>query len=1058
MQKRTFIFLLAISLIGPFSTVGKWSWQEIPVEITETGDFKWKPEPYQYSPGNIIRYIDYENGDDTNSGTSPTSPWKHHPWDPEATANAIKATGIDTYVFKRGSIYRGRLIARESGRVQNPIRLTSNPDWGNGEAFFYGSERVISQWYRGRHPDMPEEDTVWYTDLSYAPRCVWLIDGTTITSLALARTPNWQISDSNHVKSEWWQWQRTGTSETDTGKYQMAIDSIHLTMPRDYYVGGLIYSSWFLPGMPYASKVLDFDEVRKIITFTPPPSPWSYAYVRSGDAYYFEDKPQYLDTTGEFWFDKAGDGGRLYVRLPEEKDPNSCMIEAASRSQLIGLTDCSNITISGLTFRFTNVHWDLTARIENPDVTCAVIRMRKGSGTGITVKNCIFEYVNKAVRIEPLTDTTQDAITINDNQIQHTSHAAIEVLGRSNVEVYRNKLYDIANNNASGSDAQSILLDSTFCADVAGNIVHFTYGAGMHVGNGGKPLNRTFVHHNKISDPMLSICDAGGITIDSGGPTYVYCNISGNPGGLRYGFKERWGHSYYFGATHGKTFFFNNVAWGEHNEIKSPESNIGALFELYGMENVNFNNTFYKFERAFMRGQIEAERNSYIGNLLIDISDYYFSHPGVLTQSSSYERPEPVYDSQTIAYAHNVFFGPAPKHFAAFEPKFDTYCKTIDEFRKALKRYKVLCAHVGIELDRDPMIDAERHDFRLKENSPATDKGAKVFVPFPLYTTIGEWHFHRNNTDPTHCIDDHWYVAPYYPERPRNYKDMPRFPLTAVGVNSSDYHFGFLESWTESALHLNGIDQYAFISHKNLTRDIKYGLNYTDSVTISGEEIVSANMDTNNFIIEVYFKTGKNHTGGCFVAKYPGNTGYVLGIDKYGNVELVIGDGESNIARRCSRSAVNDGAWHHVIAEIDRSDDEGMHLYIDGKLSDGIFEGIMPTGSLNNTGDLLVGGGPGMVHFAGALDFLRISRGTLADAQTTIEELYAWQFTDGPHFFDIMGKPVMGKLRDAGAFEGDSIVVAIEPKHSFGTEAARSSGVPSTLKSAAEMGIKAGKE
>jgi len=38
---------------------------------------------------------------------------------------------------------------------------------------------------------------------------------------------------------------------------------------------------------------------------------------------YLEDKPQYLDSPGEFWFDKKGKGGRLYLRLPGDRDPNT---------------------------------------------------------------------------------------------------------------------------------------------------------------------------------------------------------------------------------------------------------------------------------------------------------------------------------------------------------------------------------------------------------------------------------------------------------------------------------------------------------------------------------------------------------------------------------------------------------------------------------------------------------------------------------------------------------------------------------------------------------------
>lgn len=54
-------------------------------------------------------------------------------------------------------------------------------------------------------------------------------------------------------------------------------------------------------------------------------------------------------------------------------------------------------------------------------------------------------------------------------------------------------------------------------------------------------------------------------------------------------------------------------------------------------------------------------------------------------------------------------------------------------------------------------------------------------------------------------------------------------------------------------------------------------------------------------------------------------------------------------------------------------------------------------------------------YFRGAIDFLRVSRGTLADAKTMIDELYAWQF-NGPFLRDFRGMSPEGK-RDAGALE-----------------------------------------
>jgi hypothetical protein len=63
-----------------------------------------------------------------------------------------------------------------------------------------------------------------------------------------------------------------------------------------------------------------------------------------------------------------------------------------------------------------------------------------------------------------------------------------------------------------------------------------------------------------------------------------------------------------------------------------------------------------------------------------------------------------------------------------------------------------------------------------------------------------------------------------------------------------------------------------------------------------------------------------------------------------------------------------------------------------------------------------VGGTPDGRFLDGTLDFLRIAHGTLEDAHTTIEELYAWEF-DGPFLRDFTGRKPAGTRRAAGAIE-----------------------------------------
>ena len=175
-------------------------------------------------------------------------------------------------------------------------------------------------------------------------------------------------------------------------------------------------------------------------------------------------------------------------------------------------------------------------------------------------------------------------------------------------------------------------------------------------------------------------------------------------------------------------------------------------------------------------------------------------------------------------------------------------------------------------------------------------------------------------------------------------------------------------------------------------------------------------MGTNNFLIEAFLRTEAGHTGGTIVAK-AADAGYVLDIDQQGRARLTLRLGGKE---RCSRSGsvpVNDGGWHHVVAEVDRGARQGIALYVDGVRADGQWSGRMPLAdaSLSNTADFLVGKSPAGNYLAGALDFLRVSRGTLADAETTIEELYEWQF-NGPFLKDFTGNEPVGK-RDAGAIE-----------------------------------------
>jgi hypothetical protein len=166
-------------------------------------------------------------------------------------------------------------------------------------------------------------------------------------------------------------------------------------------------------------------------------------------------------------------------------------------------------------------------------------------------------------------------------------------------------------------------------------------------------------------------------------------------------------------------------------------------------------------------------------------------------------------------------------------------------------------------------------------------------------------------------------------------------------------------------------------------------------------------------LIEIVFRTSPDLKNATLVSKM-GDAGYELDVDNAGSITLALKSGGDNGAVSAD-VPVNDGAWHHVIAEVDRDDGVGT-IYVDGVEVASDQLGLAPGASLLNTADVLVAKGADGRFFSGSIDFLRICQGTLADARTSIEELYDWEF-DGPFLRDFAGSEPEGAGRDAGAFE-----------------------------------------
>jgi hypothetical protein len=247
------------------------------------------------------------------------------------------------------------------------------------------------------------------------------------------------------------------------------------------------------------------------------------------------------------------------------------------------------------------------------------------------------------------------------------------------------------------------------------------------------------------------------------------------------------------------------------------------------------------------------------------------------------------------------------------------------------------------------------------------------------------------------------------------------YPLKGVNVEAADYVRGPLEDWIPGALNFSAAKkQYATLAHADLMkpfsfRDLRLSRHEggkPEPFTIEGEALKNPQVYTSNLLIEIYFKTTAGHTGGLLLEKRKGN-GYTLMIGPTGRLSFSVnGGGAAAVVE--SKAQVNEGQWHHAIVEADRQT-KTLTVYVDGR-KDASARGVDGSVSLANDGDVNVGGTPEGRFLDGTLEFLRIAHGTLVDADTTIEELYGWEF-DGPFLRDFTGRKPVGGRRNAGAIE-----------------------------------------
>ncbi|MBI5723033.1 MAG: hypothetical protein HZA50_03665 [Planctomycetes bacterium] len=1053
-------------LVPPAAKAGAkaYSWQQQHAKVLPSGNLEWTPRPFVFEKGDSVRYIDFVAGDDLKDGKTQQSAWKHHPWDAAASGEAKACRGINTYVFKGGVVYRGALKAAESGEPGNLIRLTSDPSWGQGEAVFYGSTQIKGGWKKASGaddaPGIGQPDKAWYIELdknydadrvtaseaSYSSKfsAMWQVSGDKVERLHIARQPNYDLSDPYNPVKNWPTW-----SKYDKGTFTSPV--LKGLGDKNLLNGAVIWTeSAFLMGAASKVSPLSYDPDTGTVQIKTRAD-----FKRQHNRVHFmiENVGKFLDAPGEFFYDLNGPkAGRLYVIPAGGVEPNNVVYEIAQTRFPVWIQDKHDIVVSRIEFRYNDP--DDGTYGWPPQVGGSPCIRIVGNSNNITVKNCKFYYVAGAVTAFPrpeneggpygvyskeigeFANDVMDNIFVNDNDVNHSElSGTIYLTGASesklgaafgklkHVEVMRNRVVDTGFRHGSRwtSNIPAICVTVPETCEIAGNIVDTSYGCGIFT-LGGKTtgshntvaLNRMLVYNNQIDNTMLGCNDYGGLEHFQGGPIYIFNNVTRNCVGNRVLGREL-GYSLYLDGGF-KCYVFNNIIAGLVKPEQSDYFNHCGYFMVFGFMDQLFNNTIYHFEKALDGSS--GNRSNILGNLMVDCSVTFMgqNRPGDVSMMGGNDTGEMGrMGIPTMAYASNVFYG-KPKGSGKGEPDAFGYVggtgssagdkapvhagNTLEDLRGKLKGEKCRLATIGWHVAEMPMVDPAKKDYRLTPNSEAKERGAKYFVPWSLARTVGEWNFFKSPYNPKIVLGEGYYMTDEYVDRGMYYF-VPRNDLTVSDCAAEDYVAGQLEDWVEGALKFDG-KRVASLTHAEMTKTVG-GKNPYD-----GSKRETLDMGANNFLIEVYFKTEAGNAGGVLASK-KAEAGYELAVGADGGVCLTIQAGGAK-ATAASAVKVNDGNWHHVIVEVDRAAGKAS-IYVDGKAAgEGKLDSVAKDAALSNTTDFVVGKG-----LTGAIDFLRVCRATIAEAKTSIEELYEWEF-NGPQFRDFCGSAPEGK-RDAGAIE-----------------------------------------
>lgn len=360
-------------------------------------------------------YVDFLDGNDSRSGTSPEQSWKRCPGDTNATGTAAGAVFNpgDTVIFKGGVHYRGEVVCKWSGTGVSRIVYDGNTagTFGTGRAVIDGSDAFTgwtacesavdaggnTNWSRMYKVPVPPGIDVFTANMYQGTNMLWPAQNPDVSDPFYSD----DLSTFTPIYCD----QVTRTSLTDVNM---------LTQTDSNYYAGCYIRLWGNPNRIYIRSITGYVPEEHRITFADTGE--NSLYTNKTVYYALVNHIDHLNTPGEY---SISTNGIMYL-WPAAGDPVTNEVGLSTRRRGIDINGKSNLTVQGFLIQKTTAGAGETTR------GCGIVTRLGGSN-----------------------------ITIRDNEItrnySYEKEAAIRMYGLgasvcTNVLIENNLVYENPNN------------------------------------------------------------------------------------------------------------------------------------------------------------------------------------------------------------------------------------------------------------------------------------------------------------------------------------------------------------------------------------------------------------------------------------------------------------------------------------------------------------------------------------------------------------------------------------------------------------------------------------